>query len=562
MKSVMTNMMAGLNAYEKSDMIGDNQLSDSWDATIDEPTKAVKMYSIAANSLLSAAATGAGYLVNAIAAVDSSGNERIVFITKDNIDGADSYFDDLYDYYSSTKTTVDISSHQLSGTYTSMCLFNTEAKRYVCFSASSTKKLLYYDFTSVGTITLPFYPKQIFSHCNRVFAFDTINKLWWCRAGDIFTWYGLEEDDDKIVTSTAMLDSTAYSIAAHPDVPRPLSITVTATSTIDTLGTLAFVGTDSLGAAQSKTYTPIQGKYVTPDTWASVTSITAAGHTAVAGADKIKIGIAAVTGYVQDDAGYWTIEQETTLVNMTVLGGNLFIWSPNNIYVFQGYSYDTFSLSKVISDLGCVEDTDMTACGNIAYFWGTNTELYEYNGNDYPNIINKPVYVNGSVVNNVSGSMGGEFVITPGLPTIDEDATTRSNLTATTKNLYLYGNLHSFELISGSTYNEQADVYVFDIRRRSWWKIAGFTYSFVTSSAIGIMAKYIQSADKSDTYNFYWTQDDDDEESVWNIYDYIGNTYSGGSSVITKAFNNGISDNMTLTNIIIYARYVKPGGPV
>ena len=70
------------------------------------------------------------------------------------------------------------------------------------FTCESDKKLLWFDGTTFGDVDLPFYPKKIVAHVNRVFIIDIENKLWWCRAGDFYTWYGLEQDDDYIVTST------------------------------------------------------------------------------------------------------------------------------------------------------------------------------------------------------------------------------------------------------------------------------------------------------------------------------------------------------------------------
>lgn len=554
MNGVMTNMMAGLNSYEKSDMIGDNNLSDAWDATFDQTTKGISLYSRSTNVLIVANATGSGKVVDAIAAKDINGLEKIVLLTKDNAGTYDELIDDLVIVYEggNTKTTIDISSYNLSYTYTSMCLFSTEAARYVCFTASGVKKFFYYDFTTLTAVTIPFYPKKITSHYNRVFAIDTGNKLWWCRAGDLSSWYGVEEDDDRIVTLTNMLDSTAYSIAAQPDVPRPLEFTVATVNTADTLGTLTVVGTDSIGLAQTKTYTPITGKYITPDTWKTVTSITATGHVTVGTVDTIKIGIAPVSGYVQSDSGVWTMEQEYALVDMAVLGASLYIFTPINIYVFQGYSYDTFSLTKIIANLGCKLNTEITTCGNIAYFWGTTNDLYEYNGNDYPTIINRSVYVNGSISNGIYGSL--------------ETYNNNIYLTAIAGKLYVYSDTSTDATVvvvtpPSTTYWHQLRVYEFDIKSRSWWKRAGFSSTYNSGYASNyIFAKYIQNVAKTDVYSIM-CEKTSASDATWGIYDYMGTSYTGGSYAVTKAYNNGISDDLSLTNLIIYLRYVKPGAP-
>jgi hypothetical protein len=546
MKSVTSNLMAGMNAYEKSDIIGDNQLSDALDATIDETTKAITLFTRASNGAIAGTSTGNGLVIDAICAKDSSNYEHIILITKDNADGDDVYYDDLvnYSYNGGSQVVIDISAYQFTGTYTSMCLFNTEAKRFVCFIASGVKKLLYYDLTTVTVVALPFFPKKIVSHVNRVFITDTYNKVWWCKAGDLSSWYGLEEDDDKIVTSTDMLDSGTYTIAAQPDVPRTISITVTPTSTIDTLGTLVVVGTDNDAVAQTKTYTPINGKFVSFEIWTSITSITAAGHSAVSGADKIKIGTAPISGAVTDDAGVWTLEQEYTLVDMATIGGNLYIWSPSNINVFRGDSYDTFSLSRMISNLGCLEGREISNCGNIAYFWGSADELYEFNGNDYPKVINKPVFVNGSVSNGIFGSL--------------EVYNNCKYLTATKDSLYVYSSSSDGDTLADVDYHQQR-IYEFDIKSRSWWKRSGFYLVYDPAYVYSnLYPKYIQSVGKDTTRNIM-TGKVAATNSSWGIYTYMGMAYDGGSYAITKAFNDGITNDQSLTNIIIYARFTKAG---
>jgi hypothetical protein len=110
-------------------------------------------------------------------------------------------------------------------------------------------------------------------------------------------------DDDKIVTSVDMKVG-AYTIAAQPIAPCLLSVTVTAGATADTMGTIAFVGTDINGAAVTDTVTLIAGSTVyTTKEFKTVTSATGAGWIidAVEGTkDTVKIGVAdiiAPTGY-------------------------------------------------------------------------------------------------------------------------------------------------------------------------------------------------------------------------------------------------------------------------
>lgn len=104
-------------------------------------------------------------------------------------------------------------------------------------------------------------------------------------------------DDDKIVVSTNMIVG-AYVIAAQPIAPCLLSVLATANGTADTMGTIAFVGTDITGAVISETVIPIAGTTVcTTKEFNSVTSVTGAGWVIAVGNDTIKIGVAsAVAG--------------------------------------------------------------------------------------------------------------------------------------------------------------------------------------------------------------------------------------------------------------------------
>jgi hypothetical protein len=552
MKTVTNNLMAGINMLKKSDAIGDDQLSDAWGAQPDETTGGILLTGYG-NSTYTGL-DGTGEIVAGISAMDMDSQEYVFLLTKDVSDvfGND-YLDNLVkiDVSGSSPVEIDISSYNLSYDYVSMCLFSTEAKRFVCFIASDVKKLFYYDFSTLKTWDLPFYPKKIVSHYNRIFAIDTSNKLWWSRAGDLASWYGLDKDDDYIVENTTMVNST-YTILANPDVPRPLMVTVTKASTLDTLGILTVVGTDVLDDALTEVITPVDGIAYGLKAFKTVTSITGSGWTAKSGADSIKIGVAPVTGFSQTDAGFWTLEQEYSLVDMAVLSSALYIWSPFNIYVFQGYSYDTFSLTKVIANLGCVVGTNIATCGNIAYFWGTQTELYEYNGNDYPNVINKPVYVNGSVANGIYGSIPD---------TIDMPV-----LVAIAGKVYLYSKAFREDVVGvdpDELYYFYFTYYEFDVRSRSWWKQPGLLslYDYDVEYGVDAGLFYIPNVALSDTYNLLWFKDSADD-AEWAMYYYRYDTYYTSPYIVTKAYNNGITEDQTLTNLILYVRYgeVEVGG--
>ena len=99
-------------------------------------------------------------------------------------------------------------------------------------------------------------------------------------------------DDNKIVTSEDMKNTTTYTIAAHPSAPSLIGIGITATSTADTMGTIAVVGTGFYDEVQSETVTPVVGSTVwTTKYYKTVTSIIGTGWEAKNGADKIIVGV-------------------------------------------------------------------------------------------------------------------------------------------------------------------------------------------------------------------------------------------------------------------------------
>lgn len=540
---------------KQTEKINDNQLSDAWNALPDETTGALKLLS--RDNTAYGGQTGSGQIVDGIAARTTANAERVLLLTMDiSAATGDYYLDDLVvidPSVSAAPTSIDISSYQITynteteNKYISMCLFSTEAKRYVCFVGNTVKKLFYYDFSTLKTCDLPFYPKKIVPHYNRVFAIDTGNKLWWCRAGDLTTWYGLDRDDDYVVTSTNMVNST-YTVLANPDVPRPLMVTVTKTSTIDTMGIITVVGTDVLDEAMTEIITPVDGIAYGQKAFKTVTSITGSGWSAVAGTDKIKIGIAPVTGFTQEDAGVWTLEQEYTLIDMVVIGTSLYIFSPYSIYIFQGYSYDSFVLSKAIANLGCYEDSKIVCWGNVAYFYGAVDKLYEYNGNDYPTIINRPVYVNGSVANGVYGSIPDYFTSAP-------------MLFALQGKLYTYATDYSEGYCLTETTGidlVQWCLYCFDIRSRTWWKLPGLeslysdTYGEKYAGSL-----YVPNVAQDDSYSFLWLKDTAGD-ATWTMYYYTGGDAYSTPYVVTKGFSGDVSGDLTLTNIILLVRGSDP----
>lgn len=89
----------------------------------------------------------------------------------------------------------------------------------------------------------------------------------------------------------------AYTIAAQPDVPRNITVTHTAVSTVDTLGTIVIVGTDYLGESLTETLTPSNGITVAgTKAFRSITSITGVGWVIQAGNDTVVLGRGSLIG--------------------------------------------------------------------------------------------------------------------------------------------------------------------------------------------------------------------------------------------------------------------------
>lgn len=112
---------------------------------------------------------------------------------------------------------------------------------------------------------------------------------------------------NRIVTSVN-LTNVALTIAAQPDVPRNLTVTVTDTTPGITAGTLTVVGTNPAGDAITEAFSFasfVSGTAkVGTKIFASVTSATASGFTALGGAgdETIVVGIGNVIGLPFDIA--------------------------------------------------------------------------------------------------------------------------------------------------------------------------------------------------------------------------------------------------------------------
>ena len=425
----------------------------------------------------------------------------------------------------------------------SKTVFRTEADVFYCFSASVHTRLHYIKYNyekltnTYGYVDLPFYPASMVSHANRIFAIDTRNKLWWCRAGDLFSWYSLDYDDNALVTS-ANCGNKTHTLAGTIDTPRVVTGTVTKTDTLDTLGIATVTGTNVLGNALVGVMTLYEGRVQTAEVFATVTSIVQSGWTqGGATPDTIEFGVGPVgTGYVQDDAGYWTLDTEPYVHELFTLSNVLYISAGNSIYAFRGYSYETFALQRLVSNLGNPDGAIfgyryVAVIRNKIYF-RSGSEIFEFDGDSAPRSISRPVYVNNALTN---GIMGG-IDLTKNF--------TLSNwvLEADTNSLYVYTKQASPTLY-----------YRFDFQTRTWWKFSGWSNTSF-SSTNSVYVRFVPKFSNDDFVPFFWEHASSGEDDFWMVYGDGDNGVTQGTVypfIITKSYQTNPSEVGTLTAVIL-----------
>lgn len=105
-------------------------------------------------------------------------------------------------------------------------------------------------------------------------------------------------DPDRIVTIASMKNTTSYTLAAQPDVPRNITIThATVAAGTDTLGTITISGTNVFGWAISEVLTPVADSLVAGVTaFKTITSIIGTGWAIAGGNDTILVGVGTALG--------------------------------------------------------------------------------------------------------------------------------------------------------------------------------------------------------------------------------------------------------------------------
>ena len=534
MKGVFTRPTSGLNEYTPSTEITDNHLSELLDV-LPYREQAV-MFNVVDSTLLKYMADDG----------DNIGKVRAVLpvIGSDDVNKTWTFYVLTYKAdawrilkveYTGTVDTITTFSCTATATdgLPSACIFTTEAETFYCFSFDSSTRLHFIQHTAgtYGYVDLPFTPKKLISHANRVFAIGDPNKLWWCRAGDLFSWYGAEYDDDAVSTSQT-LGNKAFTITTQPNTTRLITFTHTKTDTIDTLGSIALVGLDYAGVSQSETITLVDStRVISTKYYSSLTSATMSGWV-LGGAtpDTLLIGTGPVgSKYVQADAGYWTVEREPELRDMCVLSGEIYLFGPHNIHIFQGYSYDTFSLQQMIADVGIADlpsqigHRNLAVCENLAYFRYGN-DIYSFDGNSHPRIISRPVILNGQSSNGVFGGV----------------AFSGSDWALASDNEYVY--LYQSDATPINYYRYAQET-------KTWWKLSGITNTQAgTAETINVL--FVPSYSKA--YMFSFVSINSAATPTWFFTTELGLTQGTVYPyIVTKAYNTNPSEDGTLTALIL-----------
>jgi hypothetical protein len=153
---------------------------------------------------------------------------------------------------------------------------------------------------------------------------------------------GAAADANAVVTAAAAADSTTYAIAAQPDTPRPLILTIVDADSSISAGTITVTGADSAGTALTivHTYAGAGSTTVTSTTnFATVTSVISSVLTGEGAGDTVALGTTAtlpvtycalvgqgnlVFGAPNNGAGHIkTSGSSTTVVPYTALSGAL-----------------------------------------------------------------------------------------------------------------------------------------------------------------------------------------------------------------------------------------------
>lgn len=217
--------VAGLNEYNPAHDMNDNLMTDMLDALpyrdtgitlYAEPTTKAPLFTQGVNNV--------GQALVSISDSVATNSEHIVSLTHDD---THIYIVD-YDVYTNSFVKVDATASGLLAVLTgfdkfSVCRYATEAASYIVFACDSLQKLIYYDYTTWGEVDLPFYPMQIVSHANRIFALDDKNTLWWSKAGNPFN-IGILDSWYTAITESTVLEDAGYWVVERERIMQDMCV--------------------------------------------------------------------------------------------------------------------------------------------------------------------------------------------------------------------------------------------------------------------------------------------------------------------------------------------------
>lgn len=452
----------------------------------------------------------------------------------------------VYDTYYKTKfIESDLNDREV---YYSSAQFSRETDDFIFFSVSTSKRLYYISLNESDYVELPFYPKKIVTHLNRIFAIDTSNNLWWSSAGKFYEWEGGAYDHFLIMEKKKGF-AGQYELIRIQNIfaGMPTNLFVESVDSADTVQGMS----TSLNFSKDELFfyylytmqgnlanQALVGKSKYYNLAFGISSYTPNG-----GRDIVWIRSDAESEKPPEpfDASHYTFEEETSLTDLCVFNGNLYVFATNNIYVLRGSDISEFYVQRVVHGIG-IKDygsdfNQLLVSKNTAYFI-TNGNLYEFNGYDNPRLISHTTERHGGVDNFLYGG-------------IKELTDNNFSLANDNDNVYLF---RPYVTLITQDKHPINYYYQFHISTRTWWKHSGYQLDGDELDFIRVFA--VEAVDGSCIHTFLSNYSIEHGYSFENYTEQVDmpvNGFNGGTEpfFITKAYNGSPSEDVTLTGLII-----------
>jgi len=184
--------------------------------------------------------------------------------------------------------------------------------------------------------------------------------------------------------------------------------------------------------------------------------------------------------YVYEDAGFAKIAGTDQIRQLVSFREALYLFGDESIWVLSGGEPDQFQLQRIVSGVGCGITSNLCVKDNVMYFIDDNV-VYEFNGRDTPNIINFPVLSGDSSINGVTG--GFNWLYPRYTPT--DRCYILTDCAADDDFIYVFG--RTVGPASGANQRMVCWVYLFDFRRRVWFRMAALPHVVVSVNAFFIV---------------------------------------------------------------------------